>query len=376
MPLFGWLFGRGKRPLEACPERHLGEPPTNPAPLAITINAPLESKTEIPAAPVIPAPAASSPTEPTTRALARSLLLSRFLHPASPDIVTGIGYLEADLGESCGAAIQGFIRDGLLVPYSLAPGDLSGAESIFKMAELKEMLRQRGLEVSGRKKEDLFRRLLAADLAGIAAAVSARRYGSTHGLMQCSALGAALANRHNQHRQAMENAVEAALRDGRVESAMLIHSAFEQERPRFSWECSGRPPLSGPCSRDEIVTALTGTPTALLPYSAAEILEARIRVAMALLGVKRIPRFTGEAKPIHTLCMYVAHHRNLESWRESDCVQSVKIVGSEDGPCEECRKLLNRSWSLDDVPELPNPKCTTPGGCRCAVVVDKLRGEP
>ncbi|HYW42565.1 MAG TPA: SAP domain-containing protein [Bryobacteraceae bacterium] len=331
--------------------------------MAIKINPLGEHKSETAATPVIPAPAASSPAGPIIRTLACSRLLSRFLDPVNPDFVAGISYLEAALDESYGAAIQGFIRDGLLVPYSLTPGDLSGIQSIFSIGELKGMLRQRGLKASGRK-EDLARRLLASDFAGIAAAVA------TRGLMQCSASGTALANRYSQHHQAMESAVEeaalrveAALREGKVEDAMLIYGAFEKERPPFHAEM----PLI-PCSRDEIMTTLTDTPPALLPYSAAEIREARIPAAMALLGMRHLPRFTREMKPVHTLIAYAALHRNLESWRRSGVVVGVTVQCSNDGPCEECKKLQDRVWPIETVPELPNPACTTPGGCRCVSV--------
>jgi hypothetical protein len=234
---------------------------------------------------------------------------------------------------------------------------------MFLIGELKEMLRQRNLKVSGRK-EDLARRLLASDFAGVAAAVAAR------GLMQCSASGAALANRYNQHHQAMEGVVEevalrveAALREGKVEDATLIYRSFEQERTPFHPEV----PLI-PCSRDEILTALADTPPALLPYSTAEIREARIHATMALFGLKRVPRFGSETKPLHTLIAYVQLRRSLESWRKSGVVVGVNIQCSNDGPCEECEKLQGRLWPINAVPELPNPACTTPGGCRCVVI--------
>jgi hypothetical protein len=163
--------------------------------------------------------------------------------------------------------------------------------------------------------------------------------------------------------------VEAALRGGKVEDAMLIYSAFDQDRPPFRSEM----PLI-PCSRDDIMTALTDTPPALLPYSAAEIHEARIHAVMAMLGMRRLPRFTKEMKPVHTLVAYVALRRNLESWRRSGVVVGVAVLGSDDGPCEECKKLHDRVWPIKAVPELPNPACTTPGGCRC-VAVGKLYGD-
>ena len=122
------------------------------------------------------------------------------------------------------------------------------------------------------------------------------------------------------------------------------------------------------------MTALTDTPPALLPYSAAEIREARIHAAMALLGMARVPRFTSEMKPVHTLIAYGALHRNLESWRRSGVVGGVTVLCSDDGPCEECQKLQDRVWPIEAVPELPNPACTTPGGCRCAMAGELLDG--
>lgn len=336
MRILGWLLGRGKRPPEVC--QH-------------------------------PAPAANSPAIPIIRTLARSRLLSRFLDPVNPDFVTAVSYLESALPESYRDAIRGFVRDGLLVPYPLTPDDLNGVQSIFSIGELKEMLRERGIKVSGRK-EDLARRLLASDFAGISAVVAAR------GLMHCSASGAALANRYSKYCQAMDSGVEevalrveAALREGKVEDAMRIYSAFEQERPPFHSEI----PLI-PCSRDDLMTALTDTPPALLPHSAAEISEARIHAAMALLGMTRLPCFKRETKPVHTLIAYVALHRNLESWRRSGVVPGVTVLCSDDGPCEECKKLQDRVWPIKAVPELPNPACTTPGGCRCVMAARLLDG--
>jgi hypothetical protein len=160
-----------------------------------------------------------------------------------------------------------------------------------------------------------------------------------------------------------ESAVEAAIRDGRIEDAMRIYRALEKQRTPFHPDM----PLIL-CSTDEILMALRATPTALRPYPAAEIGEARIQAAMALLGVKRVPRFKPEMKPVHTLVAYVALHRSLEAWRRSGVVAGVTVQCSNDCPCEECKKLEGRVWPIGAVPEFPNPVCTNPGGCRCALV--------
>ena len=47
---------------------------------------------------------------------------------------------------------------------------------------------------------------------------------------------------------------------------------------------------------------------------------------------------------------------------------SIKAVRVLVGPesCPSCRSLADRVYALDQAPVLPNPSCTSPGGCRCA----------
>jgi hypothetical protein len=163
-------------------------------------------------------------------------------------------------------------------------------------------------------------------------------------------------------REAVESAVEAALQDGNIEDAIQIYRAFEKQRtPSHS-------DILVPSSNDEILTALTAVPTALRAYPEAEIREARIKAAMVLLGVKRMPRFTPEMKLVNTLIVYAQLHRNLETWRRSGVVAGISAQCSNDGPCRKCKKLEGRVWPIGAVPEFPNPACTNPGGCRCALV--------
>ena len=168
----------------------------------------------------------------------------------------------------------------------------------------------------------------------------------------------------------VESAIEAALRVGNLEKAIGSLESFEKAQ--------GSPPSQSEhvFRLEDLRPIMTGHPLALRRCPAVKLQNARVATAMVALGVKRQHEFPeGVRVLIEALVKYSQTQRNLESWRKDGSVQSVKITGSADGPCEECKKLLNRSWGLGDVPELPNPKCTTPGGCRCAVVVDKLRGE-
>jgi hypothetical protein len=59
---------------------------------------------------------------------------------------------------------------------------------------------------------------------------------------------------------------------------------------------------------------------------------------------------------------YVHHQRDLSRMRGSG-IKKVKIIGI--GGCEACAALNNKTFLLDELPELPYEKCTCYLGCRC-----------
>lgn len=360
MRLFDWLFGRDKKVLGIFPKDRFGETQEGPVGLVVKSNPPVK-ETETAATPVLPA--GSPAAAPTARTLAHSQFLSRFLRPANPDSVIGMTYLESALGESCQSAIRGFIRDGLLEPY--VPSKEEYAELLFKLSELRDMARERGLKLSG-SKEELARRLLTADSSGISAAIAAREFR----LMRCSARGVVFADRYSQRRQAMESAVETALREGKLEEAIKSLESFEAELG-FANSESERTRRLG-----DVRPIMSGHPRALHRHPKLKLREVRASAAMVMLGIKRSRDFPPDiGERIDALVHYGQNHRNLQSWRQSGCVRGVGILGSADGPCEECMKLHNRVWSLNEVPELPNPRCTTEGGCRCSYSIAELVGQ-
>ncbi len=63
---------------------------------------------------------------------------------------------------------------------------------------------------------------------------------------------------------------------------------------------------------------------------------------------------------------YGSHKANLEEYRkQNDVVKGVKIVVASDS-CDVCKKLSNKQFTIDNVPELPYEKCTSSKGCRCS----------
>ena len=111
---------------------------------------------------------------------AHLLLLSKFLHPKTVDDfaksdsrIEAFGDLakldtwKSVLGESPSSAIKRFVDEGMLGQADIG----AQLDYKFKATELKAMLKQRGLPVSGRK-EDLINRLLQADVENMKRAVA------------------------------------------------------------------------------------------------------------------------------------------------------------------------------------------------------------
>lgn len=300
-----------------------------------------------------------------SRKLAHSLLLRHFLHPAKSEMAHDsrqASRWESALGESCESAIQGFVQDGLLVPYLLTPDDYSGIQSIFGIADLKRMAKERGLKVSGRK-EDLAGRLLLSDFAGIAIVIAGL------GLVRCSPAGLLFAWQYDQRRQEMLRVVEAALRAEGIDEAIGAESSFDKELGFPKWDFEVKP------SPEYLRRVMTASPTGLQSRSFAELQELRVAAGMVTLGITPTSGLSAEVRrDIGTLVRFASIQRHLDAWRESGVVSGVRILGSADGPCDECKKLHDRVWSLDQVPEVPNPRCTSSMSCRCATVAE-LREE-
>ncbi|MBV9082749.1 MAG: hypothetical protein JOZ62_08750 [Acidobacteriaceae bacterium] len=62
-------------------------------------------------------------------------------------------------------------------------------------------------------------------------------------------------------------------------------------------------------------------------------------------------------------------HSDVEVWKETGLVPSVRIRGFRDGSCDCCAALHAQVYSLEDVPELPYQHCQNGElGCRCSAV--------
>ena len=308
----------------------------------------------------------SLPSKPGSPwSLAHLLLLSKFVRarkvePASAGY--GVDRWKVALGESEHEAIRRFVSGGLLVSCPLA----EKIAYAFSVTCLKEMLRERGLKLSGRKDEKV-QRLYSADPRGMETVLAGVE------LLKCSETGRLLADEFFDRKARMERAALESLQGGKCEAAVHEVCDFKDALgfPQVPF-LSDRPNL------DDVRNALSARPGILGSVSEGALGQLRLAAAMGFLGLGT-EWFADDTETgtemscetaVNMIIGSVQHSRNLAAWRREG-VTRVKILGSNsDHSCEACKALSHRVWPIGQTPELPHAECASECGCRCVAVAD------
>lgn len=293
------------------------------------------------------------------------MLLSRF---SRPQIGTGHWGDEwtVALGEDAREALRRFVEAGLLVPCAVPEGLIFR----FSSAQLKQLLRERRLKLSGRK-DEMSERLYKADSAGMEKAVAEMN------LLKYSQSGQQLASEFLARRDEMQRTALAALREGNPGLACQVVCEFQDalgfpEIPMFPT----KPNLA------DVSSVFSVRPRILAGVNEEALEHLRVAAGMAFLGLSDhgLPenletgiRLAGP-EAVNMIIGTVQNGRNVELWRRSGLVRTVKIFCSADGPCVACAELRNRVWPIEELPEIPYEHCTSPQGCRCGCVADLIEG--
>lgn len=65
---------------------------------------------------------------------------------------------------------------------------------------------------------------------------------------------------------------------------------------------------------------------------------------------------------------HALHLRNIKQYKNAG-IKTVEILGVNDAnACSTCRNISGNKYNINNVPELPNPNCTSEIGCRCTTV--------
>ena len=273
------------------------------------------------------------------------------------------------LGEPSKQAINRFIDEGMLADVT----DLNDLLSFkYKVTELRDMLKERGLPVSGRK-EAMISRLVQADPEGIKKAVAELS------LIKCTQRGHEIAEQYlaaeKERRAQVEHQVMEYLISRKFQQASLTVAAYEAEQafPRgiaINWK------QYDPKRDIEMLnTIFDNEPPKILAHLGNEKLET-LRIAAAMMALwgenkakKWIPDDFETDSPfdfettVRMLNFQAVHKDTLTRYR-TEGMEYVEVFPAQDS-CESCKKLGGKNHKIAEAPELPNPNCTDKMGCRC-----------
>lgn len=304
------------------------------------------------------------------------LLLSKFMEGDSPDHYMDAEHWKSALNESPKKAIKGFVKDGMLEPAELT----QLMDFKFKVSELKSMLKNRQLKMSGRK-VNLIDRLIENDAPGMEKATN------DISVFKCSEGGKILVNDYlykaKEERERAEKIALNLLKERSFKKSVEVVARYEASQvfPRglgIDWNCnSGKTDI-------EVLNTIFGKPPSILNDVDDRRLE-NLRLAAAMMHL------WGTNSPSHwlpddfdteiymesdvvarMLVFYALHQRQMKYYKQAG-VRTVEILTIDDSnTCSACKKLSNKKYIIDKVPELPNPNCTCKIGCRCTAVAKDL----
>ena len=321
-----------------------------------------ESKSE---AQLVPANWASSQPH---LALLQRFLSARDAEDGAPD------YWEPIFGMRPQCVIDGMVALGLLEPVPL----LEKIEICHTGADLKKILSSRGLKVSGKKAEQA-RRLVEADPDGMEKLLAHRK------VVRCApAVSEVVSTWVAEQEKSSETATDgvvAALRRRDFKTAIRIADTYSESKfqhpnhPAQDAMTIKPAPRSTEEREADLATVFTLRPKILngLQPEQWEGLYLNYTVGQ-LLGSTApetcMPGFTGvglmnSATATRMLSFYVKHQSDLARMRESR-IKKAKIIGI--GGCEACLALKDKTFRLDELPELPYKDCTCELGCRCTTI--------
>jgi hypothetical protein len=304
---------------------------------------------------------------------AHLLLLSKFLRPHTIEDYENLSVMpwKKVLGETPSKAINRFLREGMLKHTDTA----RSLEWKYKVPDLKKMLKEHNLPVSG-KKVDLILRLIETDPNGMKAYVSGLK------VLICSEQGRQIADDYltieKEKRLNVEQQVLDALQNRKFKEASLACSSHEAEQV-FP---SGIGILSRDTTHDiAVLRIIFDSNPKILRNLNNEWLE-HLRLAAGMMYLWSIRRANNFIPPnletgllldgisaARMIKFHAINQVNLAQYREWGA-KVVNISTANDGvTCEACKKIGDKKFKIDEVVELPYERCTCEGGCRCVVQV-------
>lgn len=303
---------------------------------------------------------------------AHLLLLSKFIRAQRPDSFAEPDYWEKALGEPLQRAIKRFEDEKMLIT-----ADLNALLSHkYKVNELKDMLKQRGLPVSGSKGE-LVQRLVQADPNGMRKAVAELR------LLNCTERGREIAEQYlaakRENMLKVRSQVMEYLTKRKFREASLTTAAYEAEQvfPRgigVDWKHYDPNP-----DIELLKIIFESKPGIVAQLGDAKLEVLRVGVAMMALwgtGMAReyLPTDFETGLPFDNdtvagyFLSYALQRATLIGLKKEGFTTHVKPLSArDDRTCEKCKSQDGKVFTIDEaLKQMPLPVlCNSGEGCRC-----------
>ena len=295
-------------------------------------------------------------------------LLSKFIRAQeSKYFYSNKEYWGRILDESPQKAIKRLVEEEMLVRPSL---DFLVSYK-YKVTELKGMLKQYGMPISG-KKDELTNRIIQTDKEAMGKLVSEIE------LLVCTQPGREIAEQYkaseNEKRTKVEKQVfdyltQRMLGEASLLAGSYIDSLMETRGLGKSWK---RPSPEFEAGLLKII--FNNKPEILSKLDETRLETLRMGAAMLeLLGTNSDtkwlpPNFeTGltidndsAARMLLFNAMSIIH---LKQYKDSG-LKYVEVLGAPNS-CPFCKNIVGKRYALNEAPTLPNPSCTHELGCRC-----------
>jgi hypothetical protein len=295
------------------------------------------------------------------------LLLSKFVHGQEIDYFVKWGNWEQVLNESSQKAIKRFVDEGMLTNADL--------ETIVsykcKVTDLKNLLKQRGLAVSGNK-DELTKRIVQSDKAGMLKLTEGVK------LLVCTQAGCEIAEQYiasqKEKRLKVDQQVMDCLAKRMFREASLAVAKYEAGQV-FSRGMGVDWKHYNPNRDIQILQHIYGNkPEILNKLDDTKLDSLQLGAGMMLLwgenkATKWIPKDFETGLSMNTdvaarmLLFNALSIANLKQYKENG-IKYIEVLATPDS-CEACKKLQSKRYRIDKAPKLPNPNCIHELGCRC-----------
>lgn len=290
-------------------------------------------------------------------------LLDKFAKPRDVNQVITWQFVRQTIGEDTESAIDRFIRDGVLIPSTIE--ETLGC--IFQVAQLKKLLQERNLKLTGSKGE-LVERLVLSDRSGMEKIAQKGR------VMKCSPMALELLAEHEKKKQfALDTAKKQsfnALKSNDPKNAYKIYATYQKTYVTPIFE-------SNSYQVEELMNVLKSQPKILSAVSRENLMLLKAIAGMHLLwrdesleSLSSSNNLSGLRNDRIAVNYILAHARIRESIeRDKEYAKQVKIEfdSGDIDSCELCQALNGKVFDIDKVPELPMIGCTSDTGCKCHI---------